>query len=72
MTRMIKAPKALDGGNQHRILLSQVLFKAFQPLFNGLSCAGHQGFLQISSGNMPESNKFTLEAPSTQSIKMLL
>jgi hypothetical protein len=67
---------ALDGGNQHRILLPQVLFQAFQPLFDGFSCSGHQGFLQFDSGmvtgivssigstNISESNKLTADTNS--------
>jgi hypothetical protein len=78
---MIKVAIALDGGNQNRILLPQVLFQTFQSLFNGFSCAGHHGFLQISSGMVPgivcfvistnisESNKFTAETTGTQSVK---
>jgi hypothetical protein len=72
MTHMIEMAIALDGGNQHRILLPQVLFQAFQPLFDGFSCSGHQGFLLISSGNIPESNKFTVDSPGKQSVRLFL
>jgi hypothetical protein len=82
MTRMIKVTIALDGGNQHRILLPQVLFQAFQPLLDGLPGAGHQGFLCISSGivpgvvsfgntrNIPVSNKLIAQTPGTQGLDL--
>jgi hypothetical protein len=53
-----------------------VLFQAFQPLFDGFSCSGHQGFLQFDSGmvtgivssigstNISESNKLTADTNS--------